>query len=81
MHCKDKCSVTAAFSFDKNEHSSPSLKYVLGSSARFARAEACEIRLWDYITGLYCGIILQDEIVGLYYGITLRHITKNHITG
>ena len=38
--------------------------YILGSSARFARAEAYESLLWDYIMGPYYGIILQDCIAG-----------------
>ena len=38
--------------------------YTVGSSARFARAEAYRIILWDYITGLYYGIILRDHISG-----------------
>ena len=50
---------------------------ILGSSARFARAEAYEIISWDYITGLYNGITLRDNITGQYYRIILR----NHITG
>ena len=38
--------------------------YILGSSARFARAEAYGIISWDYITELYFGIIIRDNIPG-----------------
>ena len=59
--------------------------YILGSNARFARAEAYEIISWDDIMGLYYGIILRiilrDRIMescyGVYYGVILR----NSITG
>ena len=46
--------------------------YILGSSARFARADAYGIRLWDYITGFSHAIILRDNIKELYYGTMLR---------
>ena len=36
--------------------------YILGSNARFARADAYGTILWDDITGLYYGIISQDNI-------------------
>ena len=49
--------------------------YAPGSSARFARAEAHKITLWDYITGLYHGIILLDTIMGSYYSIVLMDCT------
>ena len=49
--------------------------YILGSSARFARAEAYEIIPWDYIMGLYYGIRLRDKVTGKYYRIILRDIT------
>ena len=38
--------------------------HILGSSARFARAEAYGIISWDYIMGLYYGIISRDNITG-----------------
>ena len=36
----------------------------IGSSARFARAEAYGMIVWDYITGSYYRIILRDNITG-----------------
>ena len=38
--------------------------YILRSSARFARAEAYRIILWDFIMGLYYGMIFRDDITG-----------------
>ena len=46
--------------------------YALGSSARFARAEAYRIISCDYVMGIYYGIISRDNIMGSYYGIILR---------
>ena len=51
--------------------------YILGSSARLARAEAYDNILRYYIMGLYYGIILQDNITGSYY----RFISGDNITG
>ena len=36
---------------------------ILGSSARFARAEAYALIIWEYITGLYYRIILLNRII------------------
>ena len=38
--------------------------YILGSSARFARAEAYGFISWDYMMGSYYGIILPDNMTG-----------------
>ena len=69
--------------------------YILGSSARFARAKAYGIILWDYIfwdciMELYYGIILRDTITELYCCIVLRDditeinhgfIFRDHVVG
>ena len=53
--------------------------YILGSSARFARAEAFGITLRDHITESYYRIIIRDDITKYGYGIILRdNITRSY---